>query len=91
MKVAQRPCQPWFCCETAEAKTSRGRLERKWRRTGLEADRLIFVEARNNVSKLISAAKTSFYSRRSFWQSESTIQRNESSPQQENSDTVASP
>ena len=29
-----------------------------------EADQLIFVEARNNVSKLISAAKTSFYSRR---------------------------
>ena len=55
---------PWFCCEIVEAKKSRRRLERKWRRTGLEADRLIFVEARNNVSKLISAAKTSFYSRR---------------------------
>ena len=64
MRVAQRPRQPWFCCEIAEAKKSRRRLERKWRRTGLEADRLIFVEARNNVSKLISAAKTSFYSRR---------------------------
>ena len=64
MRVTQRPCQPWFCCEIAEAKNSRRRLERKWRRTGLEADRLIFVEARNNVSKLISAAKTSFYSRR---------------------------
>ena len=37
---------------------------RKWRRSGLEDDRLIFVEARNYVSKLISAAKTSFYSRR---------------------------
>ena len=64
MRVAQRPCQQWFCCEIAEAKKSRRRLERKWRRTGLEADQLIFVEARNNVSKLISAAKTSFYSRR---------------------------
>ena len=64
MRVVQRPCQPWFCCEIAEAKKSRRRLERKWRRTGLEADRFIFVEARNNVSKLISAVKTSFYSRR---------------------------
>ena len=64
MRVAQRPCQPWFCCEIAEAKKSRRRLERRWRRTGLEADRLIFIEARNNVSKLILAAKTSFYSRR---------------------------
>ena len=62
MRVAQRPCQPWFCCETADAKKSHRRLERKWRRTG--ADRPIFVEALNNVSKLISAAKTSFYSRR---------------------------
>ena len=64
MRVAQRPCQPWFCCEIAEVKNSRRRLECKWRQTGLEADRFIFVEARNNVSKLISAAKTSFYSRR---------------------------
>ena len=64
IKVSQRPSQPWFCSEIAEAKKKRRRLERRWRRTKLEIDRLSFIEARNNVCKLTSMAKTSFYSRR---------------------------
>ena len=64
IKVLQRPSQPWFCSEIAEAKKKRRRLERRWRRTKLEIDRLSFIEARNNVCKLTSMAKTSFYSRR---------------------------
>ena len=64
IKVSQRPSQPWFCSEIAEAKNNRRRLERRWRRTKLEIDRLSFIEARNNVCKLTSMAKTSFYSRR---------------------------
>ena len=52
IKVSQRPSQPWFCSEIAEAKKKRRRLERRWRRTKLEIDRLSFIEARNNVCKL---------------------------------------
>ena len=64
IKVSQRPSQPWFCSEIAEAKKKRRRLQRRLRRTKLEIDRLSFIEARNNVCKLTSMAKTSFYSRR---------------------------
>ena len=64
IKVSQRPSQPWFCSAIAEAKKKRRRLERRWRRTKLEIDRLSFIEARNNVCKLTVMAKSSFYSRR---------------------------
>ena len=64
IKVSQMSSQPWFCSEIAEAKKKRRRLERRWRRTKHKIDRLSFIEARNNICKLTSMAKTSFYSRR---------------------------
>ena len=64
IKVFQRPFQPWFSCEIAEAETKRRRLKHRWRQTKLEADWLSLIEVRNNVCKLISAARTLFYSSR---------------------------
>ena len=64
IKVSQRPSQPWFYRKITEAKKRQRHLERRWRITKLEIDRLSFIEARNNVCKLTSMAKTSFYSRR---------------------------
>ena len=64
IKVSQRPSQPWFYRKITEAKKRRRHLERRWRRTKLEIDRFSSIEARNNVCKLTSMAKTSFYSRR---------------------------
>ena len=36
--------------------------EKRWRKSKLEIDRQLFVEARNKVNSLIAKAKTSYYS-----------------------------
>ena len=63
-KVSIRVRDPWYSSDTAEAKLDRRRLECRWRRSKLEFDRQLFVEAQNNVSRLLMDAKTSFYSAR---------------------------
>ena len=64
IRVRQRTLNPWYSSDIAEAKLDRRRLERRWQRSKLEVDRQLFVEARNNVSRLLMDAKTSFYSAR---------------------------
>ena len=64
IRVRQRALKPWYSSDIAKAKLDRRRLERRWRRSKLEVDRQLFVEARNNVSRLLLDAKTSFYSAR---------------------------
>ena len=64
IRVRQRALKPWYSSDIAKAKLDRRRLERRWRRSKLEVDRHLFVEARNNVSRLLLDAKTSFYSAR---------------------------
>ena len=64
IQVRQRALNPWYSSDIAEAKLDHRRLERRWRRSKLEVDRQLFVEARNNVSRLLMDAKTSFYSAR---------------------------
>ena len=59
--VRQRDLNPWYSSDIAEAKLDCRRLERRWRRSKLEVDRQLFVEARNNVSRPLLDAKTSFY------------------------------
>ena len=62
--VRQRALRPWFSSNIAKAKLDRRRLERRWRRFKLDIDRQLFVEYRNNVSRLLLDARTSFYSAR---------------------------
>ena len=62
IRVRQRALNRWYSSDIAEAKFDRRRLERRGRRSKLEVDRQLFVEARNNVSRLLLDAKTSFYS-----------------------------
>ena len=60
-KVPARKCLPWFNEEIASAKRLRCHGERKWRKSGLESDRIAFVKERSAVSKLIFAAKRKHY------------------------------
>ena len=63
-KASIRVRDPWYSSDAAEAKLDRRRLECRWRRSKLEVDLQLFVEAQNNVSHLLMDAKTSFYSAR---------------------------
>ena len=64
IRVRQRALNPWCSSDIAEAKLDHRRLEHRWRRSKLEVDRQLFVEAGNNVSRLLIDAKTFFYSAR---------------------------
>ena len=64
IRVRQRALNPWCSSDIAEAKLDRRRLERHWRRSKQKVDRQLFVQARNNASRLLMDAKTSFYSAR---------------------------
>ena len=64
IEVRQRALNPWYSSDITEAKLDCRRLERHWRRSKLEVDRQLFIEAQNNVSRLLMDAKTSFYSAR---------------------------
>ncbi len=57
----QRPNNPWYNDEIAEAKRKRKRLERKWRKTKLQIDRDLYKTQRLLVNSLISEAKSKYY------------------------------
>ena len=59
-KVVDRPPQPWFNSEIAEAKRRRSQLERWWKSSRLPSDRQKFREQCKSVRKLISLAKSTY-------------------------------
>ena len=62
VQVPKRELSPWYSSDIAAAKLIRRHLEGRWRRTKLDTNRRLFIDAWNNVSRLLLNAKTSFYS-----------------------------
>ena len=60
-QVPVRPEAEWYSQHIREAKQVRCRAERAWRKSGLEVNRLIYLEKRNHVNSLIKETKTKFY------------------------------
>ena len=60
--VTLRPHSPWYSQELREAKHQKRRLERTWRRTGLEIDHQLYRGHCATVNKLLMKAKLDFYS-----------------------------
>ena len=56
-----KPPKPWYDDEIHEARVLRRQKERKWKRSGLEIDRQIFLEERRKVVCQIDSAKIAFY------------------------------
>ena len=51
----------WYTEEIHEARRIRRKLERKWRKTGLEVDFQIYSNQRQAVTRLVHATKTDYY------------------------------
>ena len=60
--IVIRPNSPWYNEEIATQKRKRRRLERKWRSTGLEIDRVNYMEQCNVVNDMLYKAKEQHYS-----------------------------
>ena len=60
--IVIRPNAPWYNEEIATQKRKRRRLERKWRSTGLETDRVNYMEQCNVVNDMLYKAKEQHYS-----------------------------
>ena len=56
-----KPPKPWYDDEIHEARVLRRQKERKWKWSGLEIDRQIFLEERRKVVCQIDSAKIAFY------------------------------
>ena len=59
--VTIRPAAPWYTNEVSVEKSKRRRLERKWRRTRLQADRQEYTRQCCVVNNLIKSLKSSYY------------------------------
>ena len=60
--ITIRAQPPWYSTTINDAKKERRKAERKWRRTKLEEDRIVYKQARHDVIRKIDNAKCAFYS-----------------------------
>ena len=60
--VTDRPSQPWFNKDIAEARCCRSQLERAWRHSKLPSDLKRFRKQCRHVRKLVNSAKSEYYS-----------------------------
>jgi len=60
----QKPITKWLSVHAVEAKRTRRRLERRWRATGDEADRLAYRRVCRQVNQLINDSRTNHYRQR---------------------------
>ena len=60
----QKPITKWLSAEVVEAKRTHRRLERRWRATGDEADRLAYRRECSKANRLINESRTNHYRRR---------------------------
>jgi len=59
--VISRPFAPWYNEEIAGEKRKRRKLERRWRKSGTEADKLQYYDQCSRVRKLLKSSKMSYY------------------------------
>ena len=59
--VYSRPSAPLYSEEIAEEKRKRRKLERRWRKSGTEADKLQYPNQCSRVRKLLKSSKISYY------------------------------
>ena len=59
--VTSRPSAPWYSEEIAAEKRKRRKLERPWRESGTEADKLQYADQCSRVRKLLKSPKMSYY------------------------------
>ena len=59
--VTSRPSAPWYSEEIAAEKRKRRKLERRWRKSGTEADKLQYSDQCSRVRKLLKSSKMSYY------------------------------
>ena len=59
--ITVRPRVPWFNDNIKEAKRQRRKLERRWRSSGLESDRVEFTSMRNWTTHLMDKARREYY------------------------------
>lgn len=57
-----RPSTPWYTDQLHQLKVEKRKLERNWKRTGLEVHRQIFGSACKNYYSLLNKAKVDYYS-----------------------------
>ena len=63
-RTRRRRPQKWLSAEAVEAKRTHRRLERRWRATGDEADRLAYRRECSKANRLINESRTNHYRRR---------------------------
>ena len=59
--IPARPLVPWFNDDIKEARKQRRKAERRWRRTGLEADLRVYKATKNNTNSLMNEARKVFF------------------------------
>ena len=59
--VTSRPSATWYSEEIAAEKRKRRKLERRWRKSGTEADKLQYADQCSRVRKLLKSSKMSYY------------------------------
>ena len=59
--VTSRPSAPWYSEETAAEKRKRRKLERHWRKSGTEADKLQYADQCSRIRMLLKSSKMSYY------------------------------
>ena len=62
-KVAVRRPTPWMSQDIRPEKQKRRQLERKWRRTKLQADYEAFKIQKNKVNKILEESKSKYFSK----------------------------
>ena len=71
--IPARPLVPWFNDDIKEARKQRRKAERRWRRTGLEADLRVYKATKNNTNSLMNEARKVFF--KGFIEDNSTDQK----------------
>ena len=59
--IVHRPDSEWYSDDIRAAKQVRRRMERKWRKSGLQVHRELFIEQRDRINTMIEAAKQNYY------------------------------
>ena len=59
--VTSRPSATWYSEEITAEKRKRRKLERRWRKSGTEADKLQYTDQCSRVRKLLKSSKMSYY------------------------------